>query len=106
MANRIAKIHEMIDRQQWRHVDTPRNPADGGSRGKHAKYLTRWLKGPEFLLEGEDVWPTDPVISEKKGLPDLDLQEDHEVKKTHVYTSTSSGVMDDLMTTNSSWNCL
>ena len=37
VANRVARIHELSDKSQWRHVDSQRNPADDGSRGLAAK---------------------------------------------------------------------
>ncbi|XP_030844258.1 uncharacterized protein LOC105444708 [Strongylocentrotus purpuratus] len=106
VANRVAKIHKISDKRQWRHVDTLRNSADDGSRGIPARSLDRWLTGPEFLLQEKEVWPEDPASLKKEDVPELDLQNDSEVKKTHVYATSSHDEIDDLMTRYSSWDRL
>ncbi|XP_030842249.1 uncharacterized protein LOC105438717 [Strongylocentrotus purpuratus] len=87
-------------------VDTLRNSADDGSQGIPARSLDRWLTGPEFLLQEKEVWPEDPASLKKEDVPELDLQNDSEVKKTHVYATSSHDEIDDLMTRYSSWDRL
>ena len=63
VANRIEAIHEHSEPDQWRHVPTKLNPADIASRGMNASdttSITRWLKGPDFLVQDEDSWPAAP----------------------------------------------
>ena len=63
VANRIAEIQDSSDPTQWRHVPGKLNPADDCSRGlPEAVQLTtseRWLQGPAFLAEDEELWPAD-----------------------------------------------
>lgn len=68
VANRLAKIHRHTTAAQWRYVDTKLNPADDASRGLSVpKFLkSRWTKGPVFLWEAEDKWPTPPKASMNK----------------------------------------
>ncbi|XP_072173112.1 uncharacterized protein [Diadema setosum] len=62
VANRIATIHDGSKPEQWRHVDTDRNPADDVSRGlPPGKLGGRWLKGPAYLLSDETEWPAAPA---------------------------------------------
>jgi len=64
VANRVAAIHEGSQPSQWRHVASEVNPADDLSRGLSAPEMTcrvRWMFGPEFLLEAEEVWPASNV---------------------------------------------
>ena len=52
--NRIKLIRNLSDPDQWRRVDTARNPADSFSRGVHPSRVqrsTQWLVGSAFLLE-------------------------------------------------------
>ena len=62
--NRIKLIRNLSDPEQWRWVDTARNPADSFSRGVHPSRVQRsdqWLLGPAFLLEEEMAWPKQPA---------------------------------------------
>ena len=61
VANRVAEIHDLSKRDQWRHVPGALNPADDCTRGLVASELTpdcRWLCGPDFLWQDEENWPT------------------------------------------------
>ncbi|GBP97210.1 hypothetical protein EVAR_67635_1 [Eumeta japonica] len=52
VANRIAKIQELSDSVQWRHVRSKENPADAISRGLAPERLQQhsiWFYGPLFL---------------------------------------------------------
>ncbi|XP_071481344.1 uncharacterized protein [Diadema antillarum] len=103
VANRVAKIHNASTPSQWRHVDTASNPADDGSRGMTATEMVnnpRWLKGPNFLWQEEENWPTPPEV-----LQDIP-QDDVEVKKANVNAVTSTDSLEELLTRFSSWNKL
>ena len=70
VANRVAEIHDLTEKKQWRHVPGTLNPADDCSRGLCASELTpecRWLRGPDFLWQDEEHWPaqqnTDPLTT-------------------------------------------
>ena len=60
------------------------NPADEGSKGVSADCLERWINGPSFLTQSDEMWPKQPE--------DLcSLAEDQsELKKTIVYTATTT----------------
>ena len=60
VANRITKIRELSSPSQWRYVDTQSNPADEGSRGVSADCLERWINGPSFLTQPDEMWPKQP----------------------------------------------
>ena len=84
VANRVQQIRDHTSPTQWRHVRTHENPADEASRGLSADELvseSKWLKGPNFLLENEIPNPTEQaperVISHT----------DPEVKKVKVFTT-------------------
>ena len=64
VANRIAEIRESSEPDQWRKVPTQINPADACSRGQSVAELlaeSSWLKGPKFLGQEEDEWPSESV---------------------------------------------
>ena len=63
VANRVSFIRETSKPQQWKHIDTARNPADDVSRGFTASELinsSRWIHGPKFLRLPESHWPVQP----------------------------------------------
>ena len=67
VANRVAEIHDLSKREQWRHCPGALNPADKCTRGVTAADLSKdraWLTGPAFLTADEDQWPAQPLISD------------------------------------------
>ena len=61
VANRVAEIREVTSPDQWRHCPGKVNPADDASRGLSPQKLSnqyRWWRGPDFLWEKEDCWPS------------------------------------------------
>ena len=67
VANRVSQILECTSASQWKHVGTLENPADDLSRGLSASDLMhneRWLRGPPFLWQREELWPKQPELGE------------------------------------------
>ena len=67
VANRVAEIHDLSKREQWRHCPGAINPADKCTRGVEASDLSEdraWLAGLVFLGADEDQWPDQPSISD------------------------------------------
>ena len=64
VANRLAKIDEISDPNQWKYVPSNLNPADDATRGLDASKLINqslWINGPYFLKKFEDkLWPVAP----------------------------------------------
>ncbi|XP_076853974.1 uncharacterized protein LOC143509288 [Brachyhypopomus gauderio] len=84
VANRVAVIRELTSVAQWRYVGTKLNPADEASRGLSAEEFLaceRWLKGPPFLLKGEEEWPV--TISDQP----MVFLEDPEVKRESLVSA-------------------
>ncbi|CAL8133345.1 unnamed protein product [Orchesella dallaii] len=60
VANRVAKIQDLIPAESWKHVPGKENPADLASRGVSAETIinnTFWWNGPSWLSE-----PTLPIF--------------------------------------------
>lgn len=57
VANRVQRIREMTDPEQWHYIDSEQNPADHASRGLKVSELisSNWLTGPKFLWEREII---------------------------------------------------
>ena len=69
--NRVTEIRKLSSPEMWHFCPGILNPADLPSRGISAKALCQerlWLKGPDFLFQSEDQWPTNP----EKGTIDND----------------------------------
>ncbi|XP_053696951.1 uncharacterized protein LOC128744165 [Sabethes cyaneus] len=64
--HRVGEILETSTEKQWRYADTRNNPADEGTREISKNSI--WLKGPSFLEEPENNWPT------RKGYGSTDLE--------------------------------
>lgn len=65
VANRVAKIIEVIDPIHWRHVESESNPADLASRGVPPQDLLEndlWWHGPTWLKTAPDLWPNQITI--------------------------------------------
>ena len=66
VANRVAKIQEIIPASSWKYVATEDNPADCASRGLAAADLMShklWWDGPEWLRQPENAWPSLDILS-------------------------------------------
>ncbi|XP_062711167.1 uncharacterized protein LOC109417082 [Aedes albopictus] len=66
VGSRISEIQESTDVREWRWVPTRSNVADDGTRWRDRPDLSadsRWFKGPEFLMQAEEDWPTLPLKS-------------------------------------------
>ena len=61
--NRIKLIHKLSTVDQWRWIDTRRNPTDLYSRGVlplRVGKADQWLLDPSFLLDPENTWLCEP----------------------------------------------
>ncbi|XP_071088902.1 uncharacterized protein [Haliotis cracherodii] len=77
VANRLSVIHEGSSPSQWKYVDTQNNPADEASRGLSIDAFlkdTRWLSGPKFLWEDEEMWPQQTHILTDIPKKDVELK--------------------------------
>ena len=87
----MAEILKLTKKEQWGHVAGIDNPADIGSRGVTASFLSAsklWWEGPEWLKGGESEWPTSLVLqdsteveSERKKVSVFSVLEDEGVRK-------------------------
>ncbi|KAK9694646.1 hypothetical protein QE152_g33391 [Popillia japonica] len=75
VANRVSKIHDDTNSQDWYHVGTKDNPADLITRGRQPLQLktsTLWWHGPSWLQVEDTYWPSINVgidskdVSERK----------------------------------------
>ena len=65
VGNRVSEILSLLPTNVWRHVTSNDNPADPASRGLSPARLLKshiWWKGPEWLRESEQSWPSTPPI--------------------------------------------
>lgn len=65
---RIAEIWESSTSAQWFYVPTRHNVADEATKWSGIRQFTsdgRWFRGPDFLYESEENWPTKPCLELK-----------------------------------------
>ena len=103
LANRVQKIRNSTDPQQWHYVPTDKNPADGASRGKTVKELldSDWFSGPLFLWEDKIPTPEDVI-------PDLEIG-DPEIRKVQTFQTSAIQTLEqfslaDRLVRFSSWS--
>ena len=98
VANKIQVIQNATSRDQWRYIESSKNPADHTSRGFDAKELvtSSWLRSPEFL------WRTLP---KSETVLEVIHAEDVEVKRVIVHTThTKIFKLSDRLKKFSDWN--
>lgn len=76
VANRVSRIHELSEKEQWHYINTKANPADFASRGLLPQQLidnTLWWYGPSMLLNEENcsnniynIQPFETELEKKK----------------------------------------
>jgi hypothetical protein len=59
VAQRLGEIQEITNSSEWRYVPSKINPADKATKLSSFDFNSNeiWLKGPEFLRMGEELWP-------------------------------------------------
>ncbi|XP_062701742.1 uncharacterized protein LOC134285262 [Aedes albopictus] len=68
VAARVSEILDLTNVADWKWVPTKWNVADEGTKWQRRPSLTaesRWYKGPEFLWQREEEWPSVPVKLEE-----------------------------------------
>ncbi|KAL3976302.1 alcohol-forming fatty acyl-CoA reductase [Sarotherodon galilaeus] len=82
---RVSEIQNLTNSQDWRYINSATNPADDVTRGKSLKEFlspNRWTKGPSFLHEPPNNWPT---------VTDLHPDDDQtELKKSYFFGIVST----------------
>jgi len=107
VSNRLTMIHDGSTPDQWRYVDSTRNPSNAASRGLSAKALLEsdsWRSGPEFLWQDESSWQTPPTRQEN--ISDDDPEIKREVRVHTVELDKSMETVEKLLCSFSSWDKL
>lgn len=68
VGNRVTEIRKGSHISSWRHVPGEMNVADTPSRGCAFSSVQEWLKGPCWLKEAEDSWPSKHVETPTEAL--------------------------------------
>ncbi|XP_049878086.1 uncharacterized protein LOC126375230 isoform X4 [Pectinophora gossypiella] len=82
VCNRVNEIHELTNRNSWKHIPTDINPADMASRGVAPSTMINsslWWEGPSFLLKSESEWPNHP--NTKIDLPEIKVHKSQVIHK-------------------------
>src|SRR5690606_751827 len=70
--NRVREILQLTQARDWRYVSTKLNPADLVSRGCTPTQLQAnclWWKGPDFLMEVENLAFHEPILPKNWSKP-------------------------------------
>lgn len=81
VAHRLGEITELTHRDEWRWLPTEHNVADDATRLRRTPIIAddRWFKGPNFLLNQEEEWPSGKVyVEEHEVLHTNERKEQHE----------------------------
>ena len=107
VSDRLTMIHDGSTPDQWKYVDSKRNPSDAASRGLSAKALLEndsWRRGPDFLWLHESSWPAPPARQEN--ISDEDLEFKREVRVNAAELDKSMETVEKLLCYFSSWDKL
>ena len=103
VANRVQRIRDCTDKNQWKYIETETNPSDAASRGITADDTEKvqvWFKGPSFLWKQEDEWETKQPSS-------MSLENDPEIQSTAYLNVTTiyteEHLLDRLLRLFSDW---
>ena len=86
VSNRVCKVRDRTDVEQWRHVPGELNPADLASRGCRPRRLAEdplWLHGPDFLRTGEE--PEQPDLVEDNAVKEELISFDNHLRKVVLF---------------------
>ena len=100
-------IHDGSTPDQWKYVDSKRNPSDAASRELSAKALLEndsWRRSPDFLWQHESSWPAPPARQEN--ISDDDLEFKREVRVHAADLDKSMETVEKLLCYFSSWDKL
>ena len=73
VANRVQIIRSVSTPQQWRYIESERNPADLATRGLKPSELmnSKWLNGPDVLRNGMYISSTNETYEINESDPEL-----------------------------------
>ena len=73
VANRVQLIRSLSSPDQWRYIESERNPADLAIRGVKPNKLMEscWLTGPEFLASTDIIPPPNEIESPSDSDPEV-----------------------------------
>ena len=86
VSNRVCKVRDRTELHQWKHVPGTENPADVASRGCRPKKLIddeMWLKGPAFLLTGNE--PEQPILIEDAAVKEELISFENHLRKITLF---------------------
>ena len=104
VANRVAKIQNIVPSSNWNFVPTEENPADCASRGISAANLAKhclWWKGPNWLEESEDYWPKSESIEEYQTAVNNEVQTETLKQTTMFVTQEKNSIVQLIHRTSS-----
>ena len=104
VANRVAKIQNLIPSSNWNFVPTEENPADCASRGISAANLAKyslWWNGPSWLEKSEDYWPKSESIEEHQHAVNNEVQGETLKQTTMVVTQENNSIVQLIHRTSS-----
>ncbi|XP_054708471.1 uncharacterized protein LOC129218267 [Uloborus diversus] len=106
VSNRTVEIQDLTCPQTWRFCDIKSNAADFISRGCKAEELIsnrKWLHGPAWLSENEELWPK---LQLKESEIDLEAERKNVRNCTAINLVHSGQEKFNLLTKFSSWSKL
>ena len=85
VSHRVNEVHQLTNRNHWRHCPGVLNPADLPSRritGKELTSSSMWWNGPAFLQLDEEKWPLSDKYSDMDEAAQAEL-----MKSINIYFS-------------------
>lgn len=108
VANRVSKIQQLTDPQQWHHINTTENAADILSRGSDVDKLLQpndWWTGPRFLQIDDQVDSATPLVPDSEEYS-CELKPDVDISHTYLNIQNTNDTMDKIINCSNNYSKL
>ena len=104
VANRTQLIRDYTEKENWRYVESERNPSDSASRGLSIEDETSvhsWFNGPDFLWQKEEAWS---INKPNLIINDNDPEMQRVTRTNTINTHVEETLLDTIQRRISNWN--
>ena len=108
VANRVETIRRISTPDQWRYIESHKNPADTVTRGLQAKDLAEsdWLNGPEFLKCTTGDAPAPDAEQLTPSVDDPEVRKEVKPRATNIKPNERNMLHEGVFKKFSTWSSL
>ena len=106
VANRVKKIRDVTNKEQWRYIHSNDNPAHATTKGislKDTNKVRKWLDGPDFLHQQESMWIEEEIVPLAEDDPEFKVEIHVNTSKVNTLTPTIIDVLESRVSDWERW---